>query len=103
MLKANIKLNHKPSVAYSAEQHSFFAAENKTMNNRLVDKTITEETIDCCPLCQHDEFFISADKEKFYCAKCGFHTNTLTSIQPMLAAKANLTHRFVHIGIKTRQ
>ncbi|HIH0782984.1 TPA: transcription initiation factor TFIIIB, partial [Vibrio cholerae] len=32
-----------------------------------------------------------------------FHTNTLTSIQPMLAAKANLTHRFVHTGIKTRQ
>ncbi|GHX43639.1 hypothetical protein VCSRO205_3061 [Vibrio cholerae] len=42
------------------------------MNNRLVEETIAEETIDCCPLCQHDEFFISADKEKFYCAKCGF-------------------------------
>ncbi len=73
------------------------------MNNRLVEETIAEETIDCCPLCQHDEFFISADKEKFYCAKCGFHTNTLTSIQPMLAAKANLTHRFVPPGVKTRQ
>ncbi|GHW85131.1 hypothetical protein VCSRO199_2521 [Vibrio cholerae] len=43
------------------------------MNNRLVEETIAEETIDCCPLCQHDEFFISADKEKFYCAKCGSH------------------------------
>ncbi|BCK12169.1 hypothetical protein VCSRO207_3269 [Vibrio cholerae] len=66
------------------------------MNNRLVEETIAEETIDCCPLCQHDEFFISADKEKFYCAKCGFHTNTLTSIQPMLAAKANLTQLCPH-------
>ncbi|MEI2564561.1 transcription initiation factor TFIIIB [Vibrio metoecus] len=63
-----------------------------------------EETIECCPLCQHDEFFISADKEKFFCAQCGFHTNTLTSIQPMLAAKANhLGNRFVHFGVKTRQ
>ncbi|EGR4240576.1 transcription initiation factor TFIIIB, partial [Vibrio cholerae] len=25
------------------------------MNNRLVEETIAEETIDCCPLCQHDE------------------------------------------------
>ncbi len=66
------------------------------MNNRLVEKTIAEETIDCCPLCQHDEFFISADKEKFYCAKYGFHINTLTSILPMLAAKANLTSLCPH-------
>ncbi|QXC55993.1 transcription initiation factor TFIIIB [Vibrio mimicus] len=68
------------------------------MNNSII-----EESIECCPLCQHDEFFISADKEKFFCGQCGFHTNSLTSIQPMLAARANLSNRFVHLGIKTRQ
>lgn len=65
--------------------------------------TRVEETIEHCPLCQHDEFFISADKEKFYCAKCGFHTKTLTSIQPMLAANANYSNRFVHLGGKNSQ
>ncbi|MGL4827778.1 MAG: transcription initiation factor TFIIIB [Vibrio sp.] len=62
-----------------------------------------EISIECCPLCQHDEFLISADKEKFFCGQCGFHTNSLTSIQPMLAARANLNNRYVHLGVKTRQ
>ncbi|EKO3575002.1 hypothetical protein M6B40_000653 [Vibrio metschnikovii] len=37
--------------------------------------------IDACPLCQHDEFFISQNGEKFFCAQCGFHTHQLQQIQ----------------------
>ncbi|HAS6347140.1 hypothetical protein LZU85_04150 [Vibrio sp. IRLE0018] len=34
-----------------------------------------------CPLCQHDEYFISSDGEKFTCASCGFHTKSLSAIR----------------------
>ncbi|EOB4245539.1 MULTISPECIES: hypothetical protein [Vibrio] len=44
--------------------------------------TITPKIdIDACPLCQHDEFFISQNGEKFFCAQCGFHTHQLPQIQ----------------------
>ncbi|HFQ5580724.1 hypothetical protein [Vibrio vulnificus] len=40
---------------------------------------VTENTV--CPLCQHDEYFISGDGEKFTCASCGFHTMNFSAIR----------------------
>ncbi|MFA0570800.1 MAG: hypothetical protein ACPG5L_02460 [Vibrio gallaecicus] len=35
-----------------------------------------------CPLCQHDEYFISENGEKFTCGSCGFHTKQFSQINP---------------------
>ncbi|EKO3535064.1 hypothetical protein K1L80_004747 [Vibrio fluvialis] len=40
---------------------------------------------DGCPLCQHDEYFVSQDGEKFICGQCGFKTDHLKSIQMQLS------------------
>ncbi|MDF2154823.1 hypothetical protein [Vibrio sp. CAU 1672] len=61
------------------------------------NKYMQESEILSCPLCQYDEYMISADGEKFTCASCGFHTRNLSAIQclhqtPLLQSKFELIH-----------
>ncbi|KQH88047.1 hypothetical protein J0676_09235 [Vibrio sp. Vb2880] len=52
-------------------------------------------SLDCCPLCQHDEYLMSEDGEKFICGQCGFKTDHLKSIQLqlMLLHHSSALHR----------
>lgn len=51
--------------------------------------TATPFSLDCCPLCQHEEYLISQDGEKFICQQCGFKTEHLKSIQLLLTTQHN--------------
>ncbi|AUB85915.1 transcription initiation factor TFIIIB [Vibrio anguillarum] len=60
-----------------------------------INKTL--EKIDCCPLCQHDEYFISTNNEKFICAQCGFKTDHLQNVQQMIGVHtALISHKHIH-------
>ncbi|AUI88050.1 hypothetical protein BS333_16890 [Vibrio azureus] len=66
-----------------------------------VDQTDTLLSLHC-PLCQFDEYFISADGEKFSCASCGFHTEQFSLIRclhhtPLLQTKFHYIHSLSNV------
>ncbi|MEE3876823.1 hypothetical protein P4S64_02765 [Vibrio sp. M60_M31a] len=70
--------------------------------NNYKDTNNNENENLTCPLCQCDEYLISADGEKFTCAACGFHTKSFSSIQclhqtPYLQSKVKHIHSLSRI------
>lgn len=58
---------------------------------------LKQEEIDCCPLCQHDEYLISDNQEKFICGQCGFRTDNLQSVRKMIATHAvSISYKHTH-------
>ncbi len=56
---------------------------------------------ECCPLCQSDEYLISESGEKFTCGKCGFHTDELSNIEPMILTSKNVLTTYIHVPENT--
>jgi len=61
----------------------------------------TTEMVSCCPLCQHEEFLISGNNEKFICAQCGFTTNQLSQVQVALPHGKTKINRYIHATQET--
>ncbi len=63
-----------------------------TMKNRECD----DKMIDCCPLCQCDEFFISDNDEKFICRQCGFITQKLGEVHAQIKSTDAKFKYYIH-------
>lgn len=57
--------------------------------------------IECCPLCQSDEYLISESGEKFTCGKCGFHTEELSSIEATILTASVVFIPYIHVPENT--
>ncbi|MDW6020077.1 transcription initiation factor TFIIIB [Vibrio plantisponsor] len=57
--------------------------------------------IECCPLCQSDEYLLSESGEKFLCGKCGFHTEELSNIKPTILAANLVLTPYIHVPENT--
>lgn len=59
-------------------------AGNVLMKNHATLLEESEDSSYVCPLCQHDEYLISQDEERFICGSCGFKTHQFQTIQAHL-------------------
>ncbi|WP_165314209.1 transcription initiation factor TFIIIB [Vibrio ziniensis] len=57
--------------------------------------------IECCPLCQGDEFLISESGEKFVCGKCGFQTLELSNVIPTILSANTVLTPYIHVSENT--
>ncbi len=67
------------------------------MKNRECD----DKMIDCCPLCQCDEFLISENEDKFICMQCGFYTQELGEVHTQISSPQIKAERYVHVARST--
>lgn len=58
--------------------------------------------IECCPLCQSDEYLISENGEKFICGKCGFKTQELSNVIQTILSESTVSTPYIHVSENTR-